>query len=236
YRPMDPLLTGKSRNADVDPKIKEDWGFSPNYQGDVFNPNNRSDHIREEDSTSLYFYNLHPVMTVKELLDALIPLGPFGKIQQCNIKPPAPERGYHMSGAKVAMFHRREAEILKAMIDNTHNPVYVKGVKAFVRWNTQKVQDFGINHQGKMYMSRTLEIKGPKHLVNVEGLYNFWTQKFLFDLQDVFLVYEDNNVRHLRWVFASVLAQSEQAFLTLKESAFNGRVHFEYGKDPLELT
>lgn len=231
---MDIIKTGKSLNADIAPETKKRLGFSENYQGDVLNPNNRSDKIKEEDSTSLYFYNLHPSMTLKELLDALIPLGPFGKVQQSNVKPPDPKNGYHYCGAKVAMFHRCEAELLKKTVENREKPVYIKGLKVFVRWNTQKVDDFGKKHAGKMYMSRTLEIQGPKHLVNIQGLYDHFKSKFLFDLQDVVLVYEDDDIRHLRWVFASVLAQSEMAFLSLKERKYN-EVEFRYGQDPLDI-
>lgn len=225
FHPMDAIFECEDNTSAWDRDLR---GFSPNYRGNINNPRNRSDPWNRDINCSVFITNLPLGVTVKGLLDALVEIGPFGKVYQTHIMEPS---GIHeLPGARLTMWDRPSAESVYAAIDSGR--LVIGGLTAQVVWD----QILRVPHLGRTYLSRVLHIRGPSHIVDVESIYDILNELIVYQTQRVSVLWESEDEREIRWIFGSFYAQAEPARMALCQRwRGNPACFVRAGRDPMEV-
>ncbi|KAK4212569.1 hypothetical protein QBC37DRAFT_262477, partial [Rhypophila decipiens] len=226
FHPMDAIYEGNEPMTD---RKRDLLGFSPNYRGNVKNPRNRGNNADESENCSLFITNLPVETTVKELLDGLVALGPFGKVYQTHVMPPY---GVHtLASARLLMWDRWSARRVLNVIQEGR--LILRGQVARAIWDKNvRVPDA----RPQDYLSRTLLITGPVHIVDAEYLYDYLNERIFFQTQRVSVLSEFEEERELRWIFGSFYAQAQPAHMALRRRwPPSTGVSIMFGIDPMDV-
>lgn len=233
-----PLFSGAAANLDQRRHIelqKEMKGISKGYGGDPFNPANQSANINDEENTALWMTNLPPDCNHQMLLSTI---RDCGKVHACVVNEPDDATGgAHMTAAaKVVFFDQKGAQRL---LRQAHQGLFkVGGFVPRVRHNRIKSAARTMGPQ-----CRVLHIEGPPAIVNVEFLWEFFSGKFKFQVEEVLLLNESPQRVRQEWRFGSYRCQAEAARqsihrekerfdLPADEKALWDQVNVHFGVDP----
>ncbi|KAK0669282.1 hypothetical protein QBC41DRAFT_224216 [Cercophora samala] len=232
FRPMEALTKGNETDDQALGDERERRGFSRNYRGDMNNPKNQRGMVADDENTSLFITRLPPGLTAAGLLQALVPHGPFGRVWSVNIILPNTEKGQTGVAAKVVMFDRAGAEKLYRFIYGGGLCFYgrLTKLRAIVSWN--RIKSPPSDPLGTK--SRVLLISGPDDFVDVEKLRSLFGRFFVYQEEEVEVVWERDSKRMIEFRFCCFHAQAEAA------SVFLGRlkpstVTVKFGVDPLSV-
>lgn len=244
FRPMDAiarsqpqLSTGNSSmqlmapaRRQQDPQVKIAKGFSPYYQGDVDNEENRSANIPDEENCSVFVRGLPPAVTYHQVLAAI---RNTGRVYQTYLNPPEPAKGHMTSAGKVVFFDRPSAE---RFWEEHRRGFVVQGYPSFrgqLIWN--RVKSAAID--GPKNMSRVLVISGPDHIVNEYFLTQFFQSKIEFQVDEV-ITHSQGGPFHqsvVEFRFGSFRCQAEHAKMALLREMSRHGVQIHYGRDPCDV-
>lgn len=227
FHPMDALFERAPGDGSL-AAIPSERGFSPRYQGNIFNTLNESANIPDSQNCSLLITGLPSQITVKKLLDSIMALGPLGKVSTTTIMR-RPEDHFHPSpAARLSMWDRVSAERLFTAIENQKLAISGKTPKAY--WD--KIRVPAQSHLPAK-MSRVLFISGPSHIVDVEKIYDFLNERMLYQTQRVVVIEESFKDRQIVWVFGSFRAQAQTARMALsRQWPF---LRFRWLRDPMDI-
>ncbi|KAB5532567.1 hypothetical protein GE09DRAFT_1227751 [Coniochaeta sp. 2T2.1] len=203
-------------------------GFSPNYQGNIFVEANRSADIPEYQNCNLFITGLSPAVTVTTLLRAVRNIG---RVYAVHINAPEPWRGHLTCAAKISFFDRGSAErfyhrFARSGLQLPDHP----GFNATVVWN--RVRTAAVPKPADH--TRVLMIGGPPNIVNPVALYEFFTSKFVFDIDEVFDHGFDGSWRLVEYRFGSYRCQAETGKMALERELWN-QVTVRFGPDPCDV-
>ncbi|KAM7204648.1 hypothetical protein V8F20_003432 [Naviculisporaceae sp. PSN 640] len=203
-------------------------GFSPRYQGNIKNPRNRRPDVDEKDNCSIFICNLPLGMRVGWLLNELAAIGPFGKVYQTHVMEPS-ER-HELPSARVCWWDRWSAERAFRAIEV--GLLVIKGKTARVRWDEVRKAP----HLGRTFLSRTLLIRGPAHIVDFESIHEILSDLVVYQTQKVSVLWETEEEREIRWIFGSFYAQAEPIRIALSRRWENNpNIYVRCGLDPLDV-
>ncbi|KAB5523889.1 hypothetical protein GE09DRAFT_1194840 [Coniochaeta sp. 2T2.1] len=203
-------------------------GFSPNYQGNIFVEANRSADIPEWLNCNLFITGLDPTVTVTTLLRGVRNIG---RVYAVHINAPEPWRGHLTCAAKISFFDRTSAErfyyrFARTGLQLPDHP----GFRATVVWN--RVRTAAVPKPTDH--TRVLMIAGPPNIVNPAALYDFFTSKFVFDIDEVFDRGFDGSWQLLEYRFGSYRCQAETGKMALERELWN-QVTVRFGPDPCDV-
>ncbi|KAI0125380.1 hypothetical protein BJ170DRAFT_727306 [Xylariales sp. AK1849] len=179
-------------------------GVSPNYRGNPCLKANQSAEIPEHESTALWVTNLPPECNDNMLLSSATGTG---KVFATVINPPDFTLGHLTSAAKIVFFDTAGAQALlqKARMGQ----FVVNGYIPKVNMNRIRTPAHSAGPE-----SRVIHIEGPKLIVNVQFLHHWFSQRFTYSIDAVFLLHEDVSPigrRRLEWRFGSYRCQAASA-------------------------
>lgn len=179
-----------------------------------------------EQNAALWLTHLPTDCTVRQLIRAIISVGPTGRILFCKIvRPYLPE---HSWAAKVVFATRLEAQRLLAV--SRCNRFIMQYEHVYVDWHRVLSTSFYAIEP----ITRVLIIEGPLHIVNRPGLQAYFKKKLLrLDTEKVI----ELGGRYTRqracivWRFGSWFGQAETAAAALAKD-YADVVDVRYGLDP----
>lgn len=244
--------TSKKPLTEEEKASRVEVGISPNYQGNPYNPKNRSENIPDSQNCALFLTNLPATCNYQELLQAMAIHRP-GRIWTTYINPPrkmdaddpllselqaAARAGgsahlprvppsYSTSAAKVIFYHPFEAQRL--IVAAARGLLRVGGRRIGAKWNRHKT---GAQKYDRA-TSRAITIGGPATIVNEVYLRGLFDQYFEYNTEEVLLVAEAEGQGWcvLEWRFACMRAQAHAAYQLLK-SLYPGVVEVRWAVDP----
>lgn len=202
-------------------------GFSRNYRGNIHNPNNQPQPDLGDENCSVFIRNLPASLTVKGLLDAIMEIGPFGKVW--HVAMMAPDERHLLASARVNMRDRKGAEALLSAIEQ--GKLVICGLRAGAIWDRL---GRGPKDERAWYLSRCLVISGPPHLVDPHKIHEYIRDKILFQTQRVSIMRESDHEREIRWWFGGCYAQSQAVKLALN-ARWPTALRVRFGEDPIEV-
>ncbi|KAL1872352.1 hypothetical protein Daus18300_004322 [Diaporthe australafricana] len=180
-------------------------------------------------NAALWLTHIPSGCTIRELIRAIISVGPTGRILFTRLLPPKQlERG---CAAKVVFATREEAQQLRILAQA--GKLMIAGLYIWADWHRSPSSSF-INIEP---ISRVVVIEGPSHTVNKRSLMNlFRSQIRRFDTEDVWEHESPAEFGHARrssvvWRFGSWYDQAELAVEVLQREYPNS-VEVGYGVDP----
>ncbi|KAK4197314.1 hypothetical protein QBC40DRAFT_181394 [Triangularia verruculosa] len=231
-RPMDILTQRGAVDDDKEGDRREAKGFSRNYRGDINNPRNKPSAMADDQNVSLFITKLPATLEARELLKALIPHAPFGRVFSVSITPPNIDKGQKGAAAKVVMFSREGTEKLHDFIQRGGLFFDVGFTKetAQVCWNQIK-SDPSTHDDDK---SRVLIITGSTAVVGIPELRTLFCQNFDYQEEEVTVVRESETKRTVEFRFCSFRSQAEVGSILLRR-LYGRDVRVEFGIDPLAV-
>ncbi|KAI1853934.1 hypothetical protein JX265_012619 [Neoarthrinium moseri] len=181
-------------------------GMSVNYKGNIGLRANQSADIPDYLSCSLWITNLN-LSAANGEHDLLSQIKGCGKVYACVINPPDTVLGHTTSAAKLVFFRTEGAgELIRRsqMGDFVVNGYVPKVVYNRIRTAPQQPGP----------ESRVIHIDGPKAIVDVDFLTLWFSQRFVFQTDEVLALSEEagpNGRRRLEWRFGSYRCQASAA-------------------------
>lgn len=182
-----------------------------------------------DNNAALWVKNLPRGCTIRQLIRAIISVGPTGRILFSKIL--APERAGQQWAAKVVFATREEAQRLRELAQK--NKFFIQGHRIWVDWNWV----FSSSFLALEPITRVLIIEGPTRFVNIYNLDRMFKKKLKrFDTEEVTFqelpTGADGVPRgSVVWRFGSWYDQAETAAQQL-EARYPGTVEVRYGLDP----
>ncbi|KUI74463.1 Protein sex-lethal [Cytospora mali] len=178
-------------------------------------------------NAALWLNHLPRDCTVRQLIRAIISIGPTGRILFCKIvRPYLPG---HSWAAKIVFATRQEAQRLLDV--SRSGRLLVQGQRVFVDWHRVLSTSF----QAVEPITRVLVIEGPSYIVNRPGLQDYFRRRLTrFNTEQVVELGGANSVgQHagIVWRFGSWFGQAQVAAEALQED-YAGLVDVRYGPDP----
>jgi len=209
--------------------MRKRTGMSDNYHGDPGNPLNHSVvGLPKEENCSFYLTGLPPNVTAADITCSVRNIGRVYAVHIENKEVAV--RG--TAAAKLVFFDAASARRFYAA---TRQRFHLKsGGSATVIYNRNTVAtQSGLGPED----SRVLLITGPRPIVNVDFLREFFRSKISFDTEIVVPHSTHPEVGILEWRFCSYRAQAKSAFKAIREEpAFeNTWVHVAYDRDPCDI-
>ncbi|KAB5532568.1 hypothetical protein GE09DRAFT_1251374 [Coniochaeta sp. 2T2.1] len=204
-------------------------GFSPNYQGNIYIPRNRSANIPDNENCALFITALPPTVTITGLLATI---RDTGRVYVTHINQPEPENGHSTCAAKIIFFERRAAErfydrhILGGLVIPGH-----PGYRARITWN--RIKSAAPAHP-KNY-TRVLLIAGPATFADPAFLTSYFKSKFDFEIDEVFDRGSKGDRRLIEYRFGSFRCQAESAKMALGREMEAQGVQVWFGPDPCDV-
>ncbi|KAK4683124.1 hypothetical protein QC764_122360 [Podospora pseudoanserina] len=230
FHPMKALANRNQADEQALGDERESRGFSRNYRGDMNNPKNQRGMVSDNENTSLFITRLPADVTPAQLLKALAPHGPFGRVWSVHIIPANADKGQTGAAAKLIMFDRAGAEAVYNFIHRGGLSFYNGStrIRAIVSWN--QVKSPPSDPRGTK--SRVLIISGPADFVDVKKLRALFSRYFIYQEEEVKLTSHRDSKHEIEFRFCCFHAQAEAA------SVFLGRlkpssVCVKFGADPL---
>ncbi|KAF7543477.1 hypothetical protein G7Z17_g10713 [Cylindrodendrum hubeiense] len=228
FRPMAAVLESSratSNSTSQEIVLADGSAFSGNYRGERSIRNASVRDLKPEDNCALWLTNLPPDCTYHELL---APIRNFGRIWCAVINKP--DYVKHMTAAaKVVFFSPGPAQALMAM-SLTH------GVA--IRHHMIKVAHNRVKYKEEPVVgdeSRVLIITGSSKLVNEKTLTEFFTERFVFDVDEVTTLINAGNRSVIEYKFGSYRCQAHMGKMSLEKDKPEGLERVEYGRDPCEV-
>ncbi|KAI1802414.1 hypothetical protein F4811DRAFT_529754 [Daldinia bambusicola] len=172
-----------------------------NYQSTVLSRRNYVKSITDEETCSVWVTYLPPYCDYAMLAHAL---KETGKIYSMLIHPPRDNDP--SSAAKIVFWDRQGVDRLIQLF--VSGEFMVGRSRPNVTYCRRKVSD-----QIPSVQTRVLEIRGPMQIVNPEFLYDFFIQRFQFDVENIKIMKVRNGIVTMRWTFSSYRCQSQFAFI-----------------------
>jgi hypothetical protein len=196
-------------------------GFSDNYLGDRTLDRNASADISDDENCALWITRLPADTTHHDLLAQI--RGTGGRIYACVINPPT-KIGHHHSAAKVVFFERSAAERL--FDKGQRGEFIVGGYRCNVAWNRIKTGEQKLG----CIRSRALVVMGDPKFVNEDALLDWFSGRFMFDLDEAVTYMTRDRQAIIEWRFASYRCQAEAAKMALAREQPD--VVCRFGPDP----
>ncbi|ROW16422.1 hypothetical protein VPNG_02826 [Cytospora leucostoma] len=181
-----------------------------------------------EQNAALWLTHLPPDCTVRQLIRAIISVGPTGRILFCKIvRPYLPE---HTWAAKVVFATRPEAQRLIAV--SRCNQFIMQYRHIYVDWHRVLSTSFYAIEP----ITRVLIIEGPLHIVNRPGLQAYFKKLTRIDTEEVIELGAryDRQRACIVWRFGSWFGQAEAAAAALAKD-YADMVDVRYGLDPFSI-
>lgn len=175
-------------------------------------------------NAALWLNNLPPDCTVRQLIRAIISVGPTGRILFCKIVRPYLPR--HNWAAKVVFATRLEARRLLAV--SRSGLFLVQGHRIYVDWHRVLSTSFDAIEP----ITRVLIIEGPSHIVNRPVLQAYFKRTLSrLDTEEVIEMEKPDGCASIVWRFGSWFGQAQTAAAALEED-YTNLVDVRYGLDP----
>ncbi|ETS81826.1 hypothetical protein PFICI_06828 [Pestalotiopsis fici W106-1] len=214
-------------------RIRQKYGFRPNYNGDVMNPANRPQEVPKELNCNLWITGLPADCTEGDLEVAI---GKAGAIFAIHLNRPDLAIGHGTTAAHVAFMN---VESARAFVDaKRKSGLFVKGHLANVGWNRNRVGPQNETNPAGKLRSRVLVIRGHPSIVNEEsltGLFRRYCKFFTTSIQIV--AEEEDGSRTMEWRFARVAGQADlvaKCLYELNEQEGYG-IKYHFARDPCEV-
>lgn len=203
-------------------------GVSPNYRGDHTLARNRPANIPAEQNCSVWITNLPPDLTTHDLLSSITDTG---RIWASVITPPTRQHG--TAAAKITFFTAVAAQIFLARANGPGQPGFiVKGYRARVQPDRNAVAEA----PAPASHTRVISIAGPKEVVTVENLTRFFSEQFVYELDEIVPLVTGKVINILEFYFGSYRCQAQWAWRNIREDPLfqeqGVRVKFE--RDPCD--
>ncbi|KAK7743929.1 hypothetical protein SLS53_003951 [Cytospora paraplurivora] len=216
---------GSNNTFDLPPRDYQHDGLGQPPQASMANIGGGPDDPFEQNA-ALWLTYLPPNCTVRQLIRAIISVGPTGRILFCKIvRPYLPE---HTWAAKVVFATRLEAQRLLAV--SRCNRFIMQYQHVYVDWHRVLSTSFYAIEP----ITRVLIIEGPLRTVNRPGLQAFFKKKLAwFDTEEVIELggRYDRQRACIVWRFGSWFGQAETAAAALAKE-YADMVDVRYGLDP----
>ncbi|ROW10274.1 hypothetical protein VMCG_01921 [Cytospora schulzeri] len=178
-------------------------------------------------NAALWLTNLPPNCTIRQLIRAIISVGPTGRILFCKIAPPYLSK--HNWAAKVVFATRLEARRLLAV--SRSRLFFVRGHRIHVDWHRVLSTSFHAIEP----ITRVLIIEGPSYIVDRSALRAYFRRKLrTLDTEEVIELERPEGDRQratIIWRFGSWFGQAQTAAAALGED-YPDLVDVHYGLDP----
>ncbi len=238
FQPMHAVLTANNPNAfkpPVGPNYYHQHSqpmhpqlasrFSSRYHGMHTESNASADHLQPDENAGLWLTNLPPDVTHNELLSSIRNIG---RIWCSYINQPDFQQ-HVTAAAKVVFFQPRAA--MRLLHFAAAQGLNIRGFRVKVTQNRIKTPAQPLLGS----MSRVLIITGKSTFVNPETLVDYFTERFVFQLDQAreLLSWRGRTVVEFR--FGSFRCQSQMGKMSLEKDRPEGFEKVEFGEDPCEL-
>lgn len=175
-------------------------GVSPNYQGDYTLRSNQPADIPDDENCALWATGLPPDLTHHELLACIRDVD---RMWQTVINPA--QSGHQTSAAKITFFTPEGA---RALLDRCRGTGFVvRNYCGTLAYNRNKVPRPNAPREN----TRVVVINGPKEIVNVDYLREYFGRRFFFDIDEVEPWVAGKVINILEWRFGSYRCQAQAA-------------------------
>jgi hypothetical protein len=210
----------------ADPSERVKKGFSSKYKGNIYLDENMSANIPADQNCALFIIGLPPLVTHHQILSAIRGIG---RVYQCYVNPPEPEKGNLAAACKLIFFDRASAARFYDRYHVVgfrvcHDPQY----EGRVVWN--RIQTGAQEHSaGK---SRVLWITGPPHIVNGPNLTRYFSARIKYDVDEV--IHHGGNLESavVEYRFGSYRCQAQMAKMAMNTELTRFGVRVWFGDDP----
>ncbi|KUI60139.1 hypothetical protein VP1G_07372 [Cytospora mali] len=166
-----------------------------------------------DQNAALWLNHLPRDCTVRQLIRAIISIGPTGRILFCKIvRPYLPG---HSWAAKIVFATRQEAQRLLNV--SRSGRFLIQGQRVFVDWHRVLSTSF----QAVEPITRVLVIEGPSYIVNRPGLQAYFRRKLTrFNTEQIVELGDENgpgNRASIVWRFGSWFGQAQVAAEVIQE-------------------
>lgn len=199
--------------------------FSSRYHGMHTESNASADHLAPEENAGLWLTNLPPDVTHHELLSSIRNIG---RIWCSYINQPDYQQ-HVTAAAKVVFFQPRAA--LRLLHFASTQGLNIRGFRVKVTQNRIKTPAQPLLGN----MSRVLIITGKSTFVNPESLVEYFTERFVFQIDQVRELMSLHGRAVVEFRFGSFRCQAQMGKMSLEKDRPEGFEKVEFGEDPCEV-
>jgi hypothetical protein len=199
--------------------------FSSRYHGMHTESNASADYLAPEENAGLWLTNLPPDVTHHELLSSIRNMG---RIWCSYINQPDLQQ--HVTAAAKVVFFQPPAALRLLHFAATHG-LNIRGYRVKVTQNRIKTRAQPLVGN----MSRVLIITGISTFVNPESLVTYFTERFVFQLDEVRELISLHGRTVVEFRFGSFRCQAQMGKMSLEKDQPAGLEKVEFGEDPCEV-
>lgn len=217
--------------------VRGDQAFRANYQGDTSRFRNLPANVPDEQNTPLWLTGLPADISYPELFDNL---DRRGRVFSVFINVANQVSGHKTAAATITFFNAASAQKLYNF-SNSGPGFFIRGKRIKILHNRRKTSEA----QTKPYQttqhgrpSRAVTVSGPKDILNMFSLFNYFEQRFYFHIDRIeSLGHEDTTHDAYEIRFASFYCQAEMAVISInRDQSFRDvGVKVQYSRDPCEM-
>lgn len=224
FRPMDALLCTQSSpsRTHVAPNTPL---FSDRYFGKHVGSNASADYLLPDQNCALWLTNLPPGVTYRDLLGSI---RNFGRIWCTFINEPD-NVTHSTAAAKVVFFTPMAATNL--LLASWSTPLTIRNHRIKISHNRIKYPSKPLDHG----VSRVLIITGHVDFVNPTSLFQFFQDRFIFQIDKVEQLVRSGDRAVVEYSFGSYRCQAQMGKMALEKDRPCGFEMVEFGEDPCEV-
>ncbi|KAJ6788728.1 hypothetical protein PWT90_03926 [Aphanocladium album] len=232
FLPMHAIRTGREPSIPTQPlgfsvaNPVPSTRFSDRYHGMHTESNASAEHLTPEENASLWVTNLPPDITHHELLGQIRYIG---RIWCCFINGPDGMK-HTTAAAKIVFFRPSAAQ--RMLQHSIVEGLKIRGFRAKVTQNRIKTGETIARGDDD---SRVLIVTGQTHFVNERTLTEYFTQRFVFQLDEVKELIKGGGRAVLEFRFGSYRCQAQMGKISLEKDRPLGFEKAEFGEDPCEV-
>ena len=235
FQPMQAVLTANNPHAFTPPlahthqpaqqQTQLSSRFSSRYHGMHTESNASADYLSPEENAGLWLTNLPPDVTHHELLTSIRNMG---RIWCSYVNQPDFQQ--HVTAAAKVVFFQPPAALRLLHFAATHG-LSIRGYRVKVTQNRIKTPAQPLVGN----MSRVLIITGQSTFVNAEALVTYFTERFVFQLDEVRELISLRGRTVVEFRFGSFRCQAQMGKMSLEKDQPSGLEKVEFGEDPCEV-
>lgn len=211
-------ISGTPEDDDTDGK------FSSRYYGMHTEGNASADHLSDDQNCALWLRNLPPDVTYKELLDSIRGIGRIW----CTFINTPDFIAHNTAAAKVVFFGPVAAKQFLNHVETAFPTI--RGFRIKADYNRIKYGEKALAGNA----SRVLIITGAAFFVNPVSLSKFFTDKFIFQTDEIIELIKLDGRAVVEFRFGSYRCQAQMGKMALDRVRPEGLEMVEFGEDPCE--